>query len=362
MSVLDNTQGYGKYDTSGMINHLRQFPDQFRRAWEKANSFELPATYTGIDKVIICGMGGSAIGGDMGRRLALKESSIPVWVNRNYELPPFVDKNTLLIASSYSGNTEETIAAFNEALKTPAKKLVLTTGGKLKDTAEQNNIPAYIIDYPSPPRAAFPHSFVPLVVIFQKLGILGDKSGDLQESIDILDKLGADFAETKPLISNHPKQLAAKIYGQIAVIYSGGILSEVARRWKTQLNENSKNLALYDLFPELNHNAATGYDYPLSAKASIFVCLLRSPLLHPRTRLRYEATAKLLDELNINYEILDASGESIMAQMMSLVLLGDYLSYYLAILNKVDPTPVAPIDSVKKYLARFPDYNSPGKT
>jgi len=354
MLDLDNSKNYPKYDTSGMINHLRQFPCEFRRAWEKAYNFELPPAYTDINKVIICGMGGSAIGGDIACRIVLTEGTTPVWVNRDYTLPPFVDKNTLVIASSYSGNTEETLAAFNEALKTPAKKLVLTTGGNLKEIAEQNNIPAYIINYQSPPRAAFPHSFVPLVVIFQKLGILGDKSGDLQESIDTLNKLGGNFAETKPLAVNYPKQLATKIHGKVPVIYGGGILSEVAQRWKTQLNENSKNLAFYDLFPELNHNTAAGYAYPPSARDEIFVCLLRSSLLHPRTQLRYEATAKLLDEANIGYEIVDAGEESIMAQMMSLILLGDYLSYYLAILNKADPTPVAQIDSVKKYLARFP--------
>ena len=164
-------------------------------------------------------MGGSAIGGDIARRLALSESKVPVRVHRDYNLPAFVDENTLVIASSYSGNTEETLSAFSESLKTRARKLVITSGGNLKNLAEKEGIPAFVIDYQAPPRAAFPHSFVPLVGIFQKLGLLGDKSADLREALGILNKLSEDLIETRPLVSNPAKQLAAKLWGRIAVIY-----------------------------------------------------------------------------------------------------------------------------------------------
>ena len=358
MFDLDNVSAYGQLDISGMLSRLHEFPEQCQQAWEKVLKFALPREYTGIDKVIILGMGGSAIGGEIIRRLALAETNVPVWIHRDYGLPPSVDAGSLVIASSYSGNTEETLSAFTETLKSPAKKLVLTTGGKLKYLADKEGIPVFIIDYQAPPRAAFPHSFIPLVGIFQRLGLIGDKSVDLREAMQILNKLSEDFAETTPLASNPAKQLAAKLWGRIVIIYGAGILSEVAQRWKAQLNENSKTWAFFELFPELNHNAVVGYEFPSKAKEGIFVLLLRSSSLHPRNLIRYEATAKLLAKAGVTYEFLEAAGKTPLAQVMSLVLFGDYLSFYLAMLNKVDPTPVASIDFVKKYLAQFPTANS----
>ena len=353
MVDLDDLLIYRQLDTSGMLDHLREFPEQCERAWEKVLKFELPREYTGIDKVVILGMGGSAIGGEVVRRLALAESKVPVWVNRDYGLPPFVDEGTLVIASSYSGNTEETLTAFAESLKTPAKKLVLTTGGELKELAEKEGIPVFLIDYQAPPRAAFPHSFIPLVGIFQKLGLLGDKSANLKEALRILNKLSKDFVETTPLVSNPAKQLATKMWGHVAIIYGAEILSEVAQRWKTQLNENGKTWAFFELFPELNHNAVLGYEFPSQVKERIFVVLLHSALFHPRNLLRYEATAKLLAKAGISHEFVEAVGATALTQVISLVLFGDYLSFYLAILNRIDPTPVDSIDFVKKYLAQF---------
>jgi len=352
MVDLDNASVYRQFDKSGMLNHLHGFPEQCQKAWEKVLKFELPHEYTKISNVVILGMGGSAIGGDIVRRLALAESKLPVWVHRDYGLPAFVDESTLVIASSYSGNTEETLSAFTKSLGTPAKKLVITSGGKLKHLAENKGIPAFVVDYQAPPRAAFPHNFIPLVGIFQKLGLLGDKSADLQEAVDILKKLSSDFIETRPLASNPAKQLAAKLWGHVAVIYGAEMLSEVAQRWKAQFNENSKAWAFFESFPELNHNAIVGYEFPLEAKERIFVLMLRSSSLHPRSLLRYEATAKLLAKAGIAYEFAEAGGESALAQLMSLVLLGDYSSFYLAILNEVDPTSTDAINFVKQYLAQ----------
>ncbi len=354
MASLDDPMIYRQIDSSGMLSRLREFPEQCQRAWEKIMGFDLPPEYKykGIERVIILGMGGSAIGGDVVRRLALAESKTPIWVHRDYDLPPFTDERTLVIASSYSGNTEETLSAFTQSLKTKAKKLVLTSGGKLKQLAEREGIPVFAIDYQAPPRAAFPHSFIPLVGIFQKLGLLRDKSAELKEGLKVLNKLAGDLVETNPLASNPAKQLATKLHRHVVIIYGAEILSEVARRWKTQLNENSKTMAFFELFPELNHNAAVGYDFPPEVKERVFVVLLHSVLLNPRNRLRYEATARLMTKAQIKHELVEAIGASPLAQVMSLILFGDYASFYLAILNKIDPTPVDSIDFVKKYLAQ----------
>jgi glucose/mannose-6-phosphate isomerase len=297
-------------------------------------------------------MGGSAIGGDIVRRLALAESKVPVWVHRDYGLPPFLDEKTLVIASSYSGNTEETTSAFTQSLKSRAKKLVLTGGGKLKGLAEREGIPVLAIDYQAQPRAAFPHSFIPLVGIFHKLGLLKNKSAELQEGLKVLNKLAGDLVETTPLASNPAKQLASKLYRQAVIIYGAEFISEVAQRWKTQLNENSKTLAFFELLPELNHNAVVGYDLPPEVREKIFIVLLHSSLLNSRNQLRYEATARLLAKAKIKHQLVEATGKTALAQVMSLILFGDYVSFYLAILNGVDPTPVDAIDFVKQYLAQ----------
>jgi len=352
MVDLDNASVYRQFDKSGMLDHLHKFPEQCQNAWEKVLKFDLPHLHTKISNVVIVGMGGSAIGGDIVRRLALSESKVPVRVHRDYGLPAFVDENTLVIASSYSGNTEETLSAFTEALGNRSRKLVIASGGKLKQLAEQERIPAFVIDYQAPPRAAFPHSLIPLVGIFQKLGLLGDKSADLHEAVDILNQLSDDFVETKSLASNPAKQLAAKLWGRIAVIYGAEILSEVARRWKGEFNENSKAWAFFENFPELNHNAVVGYEFPPEAKERIFVLMLRSSSLRARNLLRYEVTAKLLAKAGIPYEFAEATGKSALSQVLSLILLGDYTSFYLSMLNRVDPTHVDAIDFIKQYLTR----------
>ena len=354
MVDLDNPSAYRQYDKSGMLEHLHAFPEQCRKAFENVQRLTLPRDYTRISNVVILGMGGSAIGGDFVRRLALTESKAPVWVHRDYGLPAFVDEHTLVIASSYSGNTEETLSGFTTALGTRAKKLAITSGGKLRQLAEKEGIPVFVIDYRAPPRAAFPHSFVPLVGIFQKLGLLSDKTADLQEAVDILEKLSRDLIETRPLASNPAKQLAAKLHGCVVVIYGAEMLSEVARRWKGEFNENSKAWAFFENFPELNHNAVVGYEFPVEVKDRIFVLMLRSSVLRPRNLLRYEVTAKLLAKAGIACQFVEARGKSALAQALGLVLLGDYASFYLSILNEIDPTSTNAIDFVKQYLAQSP--------
>jgi glucose/mannose-6-phosphate isomerase len=354
MVDLDNASVYRQFDKSGMLGHLHSFPEQCRKAWESIQRFKLPAEYARVSNVVIAGMGGSAIGGDFARRLALSESKLPVWVHRDYALPAFVDRNTLVIASSYSGNTEETLSAFTKSLETRAMKLALTSGGKLKHLAEKHGIPVFVIDYRAPPRAAFPHTLIPLVGIFQKLGLLGDKTADLQESADVLTRLSGDLTETRPLASNPAKQLAMKLRGRIAVIYGAEMLSEVSRRWKGEFNENSKTWAFFEDFPELNHNAAVGYEFPSEVKDRMFVLMLRSSLLNPRNLLRFEATSQLLTRAGIAFHWVEAEGKSALAQVLGLVLLGDYASFYLSMLNEIDPTSTNAIDFVKQYLAQSP--------
>jgi glucose/mannose-6-phosphate isomerase len=351
MIDLDKTEVYKRLDPAGMRERIRELPQQCLKAWQQALNFKLPKDYSNIDKVVILGMGGSAIGGDLLKSLSALEKKALVLVQRDYDLPLFVDAKTLVIASSYSGMTEETLSAFVQALSTPAKKLAITTGGRLKEIAEQNDIPVLTIDYKAPPRAALAHSFLPLLGICQKLGIVSDKSKDVAEMAQVLNDLQATIDDNLPLKLNPAKQLATKLYNHLAVIYGAGFLSTAAQRWKTQINENSKAWAFYEIFPELNHNATVGYEFPTDLAQRLFVVFLRSPRLHPRTLIRYKLTAEMLTNAKVSHETVDTRGKSALSQMMSLVFFGDWVSYYVALLNETDPSPVKIIDYLKKRLA-----------
>lgn len=348
---LDKPDVYSRLDPTDLLSRIRAMPQQCGLAWQRALHFRLPPDYRNFDKIVVLGMGGSAIGGDLLRCLALEQCATPVFVQRDYTLPRFVDARTLVIASSYSGNTEETLSAFDQALAGPAKKLVLTTGGELKARAVSKGIPTLLIDYRSEPRSALAHSFMPLLAFCQQAGALPDQSAAVEEMARVLEGLGRELDRDVPLARNPGKQLAAKLHGRMVLVYSAGFLADAARRWKTQLNENSKAWAFSDLLPELNHNSVVGYEFPPQVGKSAFAVLLRSPLLHPRVLKRYELTADILRQAGVESQTVEARGQSHLSQMMGLVLFGDYVSYYLALLNGADPAPVKVIDYLKKRLA-----------
>ncbi len=352
MTDLDNPQVYKRYDPEGMLTCLHDMPQLCQQAWQMAMDFNLPQDYTRVDKVVILGMGGSAIGGELVSSLAVSEAKLPVLIYRDYKLPAFIDAKTLVIASSYSGMTEETLSSFEQALDTESKKLAITTGGKLKTMAEKRNVPVFSFDYKAQPRAALPFSFMPLLCFLQRLGFIGNKSSDVAETVQVLQQLSQEINEGVVWSQNPAKQLASKLYGHLAVIYGAGIVSEVAHRWKTQLNENSKAWAFYEVFPELNHNSVVGYQFPTELASKIVVVLLGSALLSKPIQLRYQVTCQLLEQAKVDYQIVDGNGASPLSQIMSLVLFGDYTSYYLAILNKIDPSPVNAIDYLKEQLAK----------
>ncbi len=349
---LDDLKLYTATDPEGMLARIKELPVQFKQAWQQVKSFSLPAAYRNVNKIVVLGMGGSAIGGDLVRTLIQEESKVPVIIHRDYGLPAYVDKDTLLIVSSYSGNTEETLSGFEPALKTGAKAVAITTGGKVGQMAEKAGIPVFKVSYQAQPRAALGFSFIPTLGIVQNLGFVKDKFADVAEAVAILEKMAAALDEKAPEKSNPAKQLARRLYGNLPVIYGAGIAAEIARRWKGQINENAKAWAFHEVFPELNHNATVGFPQPGEVVSRVRVIMLRSSLYNTRVKLRYEVTGGLLKQAGVAHEYIDAQGESALAQMAGLITLGDYVSYYLAMLYKVDPTPVKAINYLKDQLAK----------
>ena len=352
MIDLNDLNAYTEYDLEKMINHLNNFPELCREAWRKAMLLELPQDYSNIDRVMILGMGGSAIGGDLISRLIVNEAKIPMSVNRGYHLPAYVNEKTLFIACSYSGYTEETLSALGQALDINARCMVISTGGKLKEIAEEKHLPLFTFDYDAQPRATLPFSFMAIFCTLQRLGVIGDKSADIAETIKILEQLSQQLDITVPVEKNQAKQMAEKLYGKFIFIYGSEITSEIAYRWKTQFNENSKNWAACESFSELNHNTIVGYQFPADFAGEALIIVLRSSLISKPILARYQATCRVLEQSKIKHSIVDVGGENALAQMLSLVLLGDYISYYLAILNEVDPTPIETIDKLKHELRK----------
>lgn len=351
-SVLDDPQRRAGIDPGGMGDSVRGLPDQCRAAWSEARQLELPDEFRDIDRIVVLGMGGSAIAGDVFRLLLARESSVPVLNHRHYDAPPYVDERTLVIAASYSGNTEETLSAFEKALSRPANKLALTTGGKLLATARANGVPAFVFQYKGEPRSAFGYGLMPLLAVGEKLGLMEGIATDVDEALSAMESLRARIGEDVPLADNAAKQLATKLAGRLPVIYGAELLTEVAHRWKTQFNESSKVWAFYEQLPEANHNAIVSFELPPEVTRLIFVVYLTSPDLHPRVALHFAFSQRMLTEAGVPYEEVKAEGRGGLAQAMTSVLFGDYVSYYLALVNEVDPSPTTPIANLRAWLAQ----------
>jgi glucose/mannose-6-phosphate isomerase len=350
--LLDDQAYLDKQDPEDMLARIGELPRQCREAWSEAQLISPPSGYGDVRQLIIVGMGGSAIGGALLEGLVAAECPIPITVQRGYTLPAFVQgPDALVVGCSYSGNTEETLTAFGEALDRGARTLAITTNGKIADLAEESHTPVVKFGYESQPRAALGYSFVLLLGVIQQLGLLRDYTAELEEAVAVMDALQAKIGPDIPSDQNAAKQLASKIQGKLPVVYGAGLTAAVANRWKTQFNENAKHWAFFETLPELNHNAVVGFGIPEAISARSIVLMLRSSLDHPRVKKRWDVTAELLAREGVACEAIDGRGESALAQMLSLIHFGDYVSFYLAMLNEVDPTPVETIAFLKKRLA-----------
>jgi glucose/mannose-6-phosphate isomerase len=299
--------------------------------------------------VVATGLGGSAIGADLIRMITMDSAQIPIIINRDYTLPAFVDEKTLVLVSSYSGNTEETLAAYEHAKSKKAKIMVITTGGMLKEMAIADETPIITIPAGLPPRAALGYSFFPLFILFQEQGIGLKKQLSAENAINLLTETREKFNPHVPEINNPTKALARKIYGKIPVIYGTSNLTDIiAVRWKGQLNENSKHPAFYNVFPELNHNEIMGYEGDKKLLESLEIIVLRSPFESERIKKRIDITMSLLENQVSGITELWPEGDSTLDHMLYHIMFGDYVSAYLAILNNKDPKEIDFIDKLKE--------------
>jgi glucose/mannose-6-phosphate isomerase len=354
MLDLDDVLQVKAQDPADMLSRISELPVQCQEAWIAVGGWDPPTGYDAVRHVVVLGMGGSAIGGALMQGLVSPECGVPITVVRGYDPPAFVaGEEYLAVACSYSGNTEETLAAFSEALRRGARGVAVSSGGQLSRLATEKGIPLLHFEYESQPRAALGYLLILLLGSLWRLGLIRDLGPDVADAVGAM----VEFQRVlKPEIAqqhNPAKALAQALVGRLPAIYGSGFLAPVANRWKTQFNENAKQWSLFEVLPELNHNAVVGLGIPAEIRDRVTVITLRSRLEDTRMRARWNATEDLLEREGVVTASFQGSGDSPLAQMLSLILLGDYTSLYLGLLNDVDPTPVEPIAFLKRQLAKL---------
>jgi glucose/mannose-6-phosphate isomerase len=350
---LDDLTYLRSIDKGDMLAYTDALPDQFENAWALAQTLPLPETHRTPRQIVICGMGGSAIGADLMAALVARTSPAPVSVIRGYDLPASVTgPETLVILSSHSGNTEETLSAADQALTRNVRMLAVTTGGKLAQHAQSHGYPLWQFSYVSQPRAAIGWSLGLQIGLAARLNLAPQLEADLREGIALLREEREHYKATSPLASNPAKRGAGQLMGRIPVFYGSGIFAPVAQRWKCQLNENAQVWAQYEILPEANHNTIVGIDFPaeeMSKMAAVFIC--SDTFDQPRVQLRYKLTNKIYLQYGIMVDQFTPRGQSAVAQMLHAIQYGDYLSVYTALAYGADPTEIVPIMMIKEQLS-----------
>ena len=349
---LDDIDYFKQLDTLNMLREIDNLPDQLASAYQLGMQLDLPP-WTDVRRVVIAGMGGSAIGADLLASYCASLAPIPVFVHRDYGLPLFArGAETLVICSSHSGKTEETLDAFEAARKAECRIIVVSTGGELAKRARENNIPAWTFEHSGQPRAAVGFSFGLLLVMFQRLEFLPDQKEALDDALAFMKRSQERIKADIPAVKNPAKRYAGQLMGRWVTIVASDFMTAVAHRWKGQINEIAKAGANFEILPEADHNALAGTMHPQEVlNPHTMTLFLRAPSDHPRNRLRSDLTRKAFMLEGMNTDHVDARGHTPLAHMWTLILFGDYVAYYLAMGYGVDPTPVQVLAEFKDAMA-----------
>jgi glucose/mannose-6-phosphate isomerase len=335
-------------DSQGMYDLIRTVPIQWKEGRERAADTDPGLKVQDIDQVIVAGMGGSAISGDLLRTLALHTCPVPISVIRSYELPAHVDEKTLVVACSYSGNTEETLSVLEDALSRNAKIFCITSGGRLEQEARQHGFAFQLIPGGRPPRAALGYALTALLSAAHNMGLIHLAASDWSETQQMLEHFAPIWSNPE---GNQPLEMARHIHGRLPLIYSSsGFLEGINVRWRTQFQENAKSPAYGNFYPELNHNEIEGWESDDGLLEQMVVITLQDRDDHPQVTRRMEVTKKLLASSAAGWYDIQSQGNSPLTRMMYLIYYADWVSFYLSILRKADPTPIALIDVLKKTL------------
>jgi glucose/mannose-6-phosphate isomerase len=347
---LNDSASFKHIDTQDMLAQIDALPDQLQKAWEIGQAFPLPE-WKNIRHVLVTGMGGSAIGADLLNAYIEPQCSVPLVVQRDYDLPAWATgPGALVIASSHSGNTEETLSGFEQATARNCTRLAIATGGELARRAAANGTTTWQFAHKGQPRAAVGFSFGLLLSVFARLGLIADPSNELVSAIQAMRAQQVHLRADVPVTQNPAKRMAGQLVGRWVTVLGSGVMAPVARRWKGQISELAKAWAQFEFLPEADHNTLAGSLYPEEVLCQTTVLFLRAPCDHPRNRLRIELTRETLMLDGLGTDILDAQGDTRLANLWTALHLGDYIAYYLAMMYEIDPTPIAALEKLKQDL------------
>jgi glucose/mannose-6-phosphate isomerase len=349
---LDDVMILEEKDPGGMLAAMEAFSKQCSEALRLGrDSLDVPPA-EGLKRVAFVGMGGSGIGGDILRSLLEDASGLAISVHRSYRLPSLLGPDTLAVITSYSGNTEETLSALDDAIYLGCNIMVVTGGGALLEKARARGFPAVVVPGGLQPRAALGYLTLPAAVVMEKMGLTQGFVKVAYEAVDHLKEKRDEWGRLSPTGRNFAKQLALRLRGKVPVVYgTDGIMAVAAYRWKCQFNENSKVPAFQHMLPEMNHNEIVGWH-----KLDDFTSMVEAIFLveegdTSRLSRRVEITAEILQERVGGVTVIHVGGRSRTEKLFSAIHLGDFVSGYLALLNGVDPTPVEVIATLKERMA-----------
>jgi len=338
-----------------MYEAIYTFPEQLEEALVIGKNLSVDNKYTSIKNIVFVGMGGSAIGGDAVNTLIQDEISIPFIVNRNYKIPNWANSSTLVICSSYSGNTEETLSAYSAALKQGCLVCGITTGGRLLQLLKSNRQDAIEIPGGYQPRAAIGLSFVPVLYFLHKIGIISNRLlTDVSDSVNYLKNIRERYTES--IGSNPAYQLAQELYQTLPVIIGTANYSEmIARRWKGQFCENAKMLAYHNELPEMNHNEIEGWENNPDIIRKCTILWIEDESDIDRNIIRQKISNEVLAGLNIKQQVVTVDGTNPVTRFIHLIYFGDWISLWCAHLHRTNPTPVDKIRQLKTALENYQD-------
>jgi glucose/mannose-6-phosphate isomerase len=322
---------------------IENFSAQLDTALEIGRKFKALKSSTKFENVVVSGLGGSGIGADLVREYAASELKIPFIVLKDYVLPNFISDKTLFIASSYSGNTEETLSSVEIALKKKAKVVCITSGGKLAEIAKKKKLDVIIIPGGLPPRACLGYSFVQQLFVLKQFKLI--KNGfeaDLASSINLLKKESKGIQKSAVTIAN-------KLFDKMPIIYAVNGMESVAVRFRQQVNENGKQLCWHHIIPEMNHNELVGWR---TKDDKLAVVIFRNEQDFSRSQTRIELNKKIFKQYTPNIIEIWSKGNSYLERALYLIHLGDWISWELSVLRKFDCTEVKVIDWLKGELAK----------
>jgi glucose/mannose-6-phosphate isomerase len=349
---LNDLERFKQLDSLDMLGEIDNLPDQLSLAYQSGLKHPLP-DWKDFHYVVIAGMGGSAIGADLLAAYCASLAPIPVFVHRDYGLPLFArGAESLVICSSHSGNTEETLDAFDAARKAGCRVITVCTGGELAKRAKEDNVPLWTFEHAGQPRAAVGFSFGLLLAMFQRLGLVPDQTGSMEEAVTSMKRTQVHLKAEVPAAKNPAKRYAGQLMGRWVTVMGSGLMAPVARRWKGQLNEVAKAGANFEFLPEADHNTLAGTVNPQETlNAHTMTMFLTSSFDHPRNRLRSDLTRKAFMLEGLNTDFIEARGDSPLAHMWTTILFGDYMAYYLAMGYGIDPTPVQALVEFKRAMS-----------